>query len=179
MSAVGGVVGQRQAGRSRLFVGLVLILILAGGTAVLQAVSGIPTAYGNAQFGSASALAAEDSFPPLTDLAEGAEADLNRFIPGYTLLGAVALLVAFVLRGRRHDDIPLLTKICLLLAVGVAADVIETVLFRSTVTSLIDGTDPTELADQVLFTRVAFVAKFAGLLAALAGLVLLVARRAD
>jgi len=177
MSAVGGV-GQREAGRSRLFVGLVLILLLAGGTAVLQAVSGIPMAYGNAQFGSASALAAEDTFPTLTDLADGAEADLKRFIPGYTLLGILALLVTYVLRGRQRSDGRALAKISLLLAVGVVADVIETILFRSTVTSLIDGTDATELADQVLFTRVAFVVKFAGLLAALAGLALLIGRRA-
>jgi hypothetical protein len=95
------------------------------------------------------------------------------------LLAAVVLLVAFVLRGRRHDDVRLLTKISLLLAVGVTADVIETVLFRSTVNSLIDGTDPTELADQVLFTRVAFVVKYTGLLAALAGLAILVRRRTD
>lgn len=114
-----------------------VLMVLAGlGLFVLRELADFPPEYASLQTAPAAELRTHD----LGALRRGASRDLFPFIPGYALLIAVLVggylkLRPPVLRAAKGLSVMVVATA----VVGVIADVIETVRFRSTLDRLIDG----------------------------------------
>lgn len=162
---------RRLAAVAGLLVGLLVWL------QIVQWFSGLPEGFNEAQSSTATDLAAMDGGATRwSELHDGANRDLGRFLPGYGVGGAVAVLAVFVGRGRAHRDRWLAAASVGLLAVGCTADLVETALFRSSLERLLDGGAAADLVTRTRVTRAFTAVKWAGVVGWLASLLWLTAR---
>lgn len=134
---------------------LVLMLMVLGAAALAI---GLGDGYGNAQAWRAAKLA-EQPTERLRTFRRQALDDIVLYVPIY--LAAGVGYAALVVKGRRRQQIVLA-----LLAGGGVADWIETVLFRRSLTRLINGASVDAVDRGTQVTAVFTGLKFAGLLAA-------------
>jgi hypothetical protein len=135
---------------------LLALTLLVLGSAALAV--GLGDGYGNAQAWRAAKLA-EQAPERLRTFRRQALRDIVLYVPIY--LAAGVGYAALVVKGRRRRQIVLS-----LLAVGGVADLIETVLFRRTLTRLLDGASIGAVDRGTQITALFTGLKFAGLLAA-------------
>ena len=140
-----------------LALGILVLLLLAWPL-------GLNGGYGSAQSWSAVWLSTHGA--NLEGWRHATARDLGLFIPAYGLVGAGLAVTAT----RRWQSVTLLV------ALAMAADVVETVRFRQTLDSLIARQDPTRLVDETATTALFSGAKLAFLLAAAVTLAVAVLR---
>jgi hypothetical protein len=158
--------------RAAWLAGLVLATFVLVGLAAV--VSDFPPGYGGKQGDSASELARRSS--EWSALRRGTARDLFPFIPSYLLWGlAMAGMVRAARSTERETSYPAWvrlakaprTLVCAILGFTLA-DVVETVLFRISLTRLIDTDGAASIESLTRVTQVFFVLKFIALAIALA-----------
>lgn len=157
-----------------------VVLITLAWTGILAAIADIPVGYGAAQSRDATWLQAHAD--QWSRFRVGTSRDLLRYIPGYLAFGLVLIGVVAIVRRQgasgltaERDRLPALIAVGALV-IGAIADVVETVLFRRSLTKLLDASGAVDVTTLTSVTRVMTVVKWAGLAAsyiALAALMLL------
>ena len=144
-----------------------VVLLTLAWTGVLALLSDIPPGYGAAQSRDQPWLKAHA--PLWSLLRQGTTRDLLRFIPGYLVFGALLIYgVALARRGgepglsSRTDRGPVLIALALF-GIGAVADVAETLLFRHSLTRLIDTSGGAEVATLTSITWVMTAVKWTAL----------------
>ena len=162
-----------------LAVGVVVLLTLAW-TGILALLSDLPTGYGAAQSRNEKWL--KDHAPLWSQFRQGTTHDLLRYVPGYLVFGA--LLIGAVALARRcdepglvarHDRALVLIALAALL-IGAAADVVETLLFRHSLTRLIATSGSADVATLTSITWVMTAVKWTALAAFFVVLVAVILR---
>lgn len=158
-----------------------VVLLTLAWTGVLALLSDIPSGYGAAQSRDQPWLKAHAALWPL--LSQGTTRDLLRFIPGYLVFGALLIYgVALARRGGEpglsspHDRGLVLIALALLV-IGAVADVVETLLFRHSLTRLIDTSGGADVATLTSTTWVMTAVKWTALSAFFVALVVMILRR--
>jgi hypothetical protein len=149
-------------------------------TIALSALADLPSGYGGAQSKDGPWLKARAG--RWSEFLQGTTRDLARYVPGYLLFGV--LLIGSVVFARRagtsgissrRDRVPALVASSALV-IGVAADVVETLLFRHSLTRLIDSSGTADVSTSTSVTLVMTIVKWAALGASLLALVGLIWR---
>lgn len=146
------------------------VFTVLGGALILTGVSrilGFPSGYASAQSSTAGELAARSDWSALR---RATSRDLFVFIPAYLLVGVGATW--WLIRERLHRQV-----IAGLLALGAVADVVETALFRGSLSELIDGATASEIVTSTSITRVASTIKLLALGLAVVWLMAVATRR--
>ena len=155
-----------------------VVLITLAWTGILAVIADIPAGYGAAQSRDGTWLKAHAD--QWSRFRVGTSRDLLRYIPGYLAFGLVLIGAVVTVRRRgasglivRHDRLPAVIAVGALV-VGALADVVETWLFRRTLTRLLDSSGAVDVATLTSVTRVMTVVKWAGLAASYLAIALLV-----
>lgn len=143
---------------------LVLVLVVAL-TAVGRAI-GMPDGYGAAQSLRAPDLALRDDW---NDLRRGATLDIFVIVPAY-VVGGIGL--AWLVAAATVKRVVLLAP----LGIGAIADLVETLLFRRSLSRLIGGATAGDIETLANATRIATVFKFGGILLSAVGLFVIATR---
>jgi hypothetical protein len=160
-------------------VGVIVLAFLV--TAGLAAISDMPSGYGAAQSRDQTWLDAHAGQWSL--LRQGTTRDLVRFIPGYLVFGVV--LIGAVALTRRGGEPglnsgrvrgPALIALCLLV-IGAIADVLETLLFRHSLTRLIVSSGRADVGTSTSITLVMTVVKWTALVGFFLTLVAMILRQ--
>ncbi len=141
---------------------VVLLVVLAG----LGLVIGFPDGYASAQSSAARDLAARDDW---RDLRRGATLDIVVFVPAYV---AGAVVVARLVTAARKQLVVAIAP----LGLGAIADLVETLLFRRSLSRLIGGATADDIEALANATRVATVFKYGGILVSAVALVTIAIR---
>ena len=162
-----------------LAVAAVVLLTLAW-TGILALLSDLPTGYGAAQSRNEKWL--KDHASSWSQFRHGATNDLLRYIPGYLVFGVLLIgAVAWARRGRapglssRHDRVPVFTALALLV-IGAVADIVETLLFRQSLTRLIATSGSADVETLTSITWVMTAVKWTALAAFFVALVAVILR---
>ncbi|HSB87577.1 MAG TPA: hypothetical protein VLD86_14805 [Ilumatobacteraceae bacterium] len=160
-----------KAASSKLWVRCVavigVVLITLAWTGFLDAIADLPTGYGAAQSRDQTWLKAHAA--DWSQFRVGTSHDVLRYVPGYLIFGL--LLIGAVVFVRRRvaagliaprDRLPTLVAISTLV-IGAAADVVETLLFRRSLTRLIETSGAADVSTLTSITSAMTVIKWAGL----------------
>ena len=157
-----------------------VVLLTLAWTGILALLSDLPTGYGAAQSRNENWL--KDHALLWSRFRQGTTNDLVRYVPGYLVFGVLLIgAVALARRGRepglssRHDRIPVLIALALLI-IGAVADVVETLLFRHSLTRLIATSGSADVATLTSITWVMTAVKFTALAAFFVVLVVVILR---
>ena len=155
-----------------------VVLVTLAWTGILAAIADIPMGYGAAQSRDETWLKAHAD--QWSRFRVGTSHDLLRYIPGYLAFGLVLIGAVVIVRRRvasgfttRHDRLPAVIAVGALI-IGAIADVVETVLFRRSLTQLLDTSGAVDVTTLTSVTRVMTVLKWAGLAASYLALAVLV-----
>jgi hypothetical protein len=155
-----------------------VVLITLAWTGILAAIADIPVGYGAAQSRDETWLKAHAD--QWSRFRVGTSRDLLRYIPGYLAFGLVLIGAVVIVRRQgasgltaRHDRVPAVIAVGALV-IGAIADVVETLLFRRSLTQLLDTSGAVDVATLTSVTRVMTVVKWAGLAASYLALAVLV-----
>jgi hypothetical protein len=160
-------------------VGVVVLTYLW--TQLLSALADLPSDYGAAQSRDEAWLKVHAG--QWSEFKQGTARDLLRYIPGYLLFG-VLLIGSVVLARRRgassiwsrRDRVPALVAFTALM-IAVIADVVETLLFRQSLTRLIDTSGVADVSTLTSVTLMMTVVKWTALGVSVLSLVVLTLRR--
>jgi hypothetical protein len=157
-----------------------VVLLTLAWTGVLALLSDLPTGYGAAQSRNEKWL--KDHAPLWSQFKQGTTHDLLRYVPGYVVFGVLLIgAVAWARRGSEsglvaHHDRALLVIAVAALIIGAAADVVETLLFRHSLTRLIATSGSADVATLTSITWVMTAIKWTGLAAFFVALVVVILR---
>ena len=157
-----------------------VVLLTLAWTGALALLSDIPSGYGAAQSRDQPWLKAHAALWSL--LRQGTTRDLLRFIPGYLVFGVLLVgCVGLARRGgepgfsSRDDRGPVLVALAALV-IGAVADVVETLLFRHSLTRLIATSGNADVATFTSITWVMTAVKWTALSAFFVALVVVMLR---
>jgi hypothetical protein len=166
---------------SRLWVRCVaavgVVLLSLAWTGLLAAIADIPSGYGAAQ--SRDQIWLEEHSTDWSIFKLGTSRDLSRYIPGYLIFGVLLIVVIVAARrpeaaiAARGDRVPALIALGTLL-VGAVADVVETLLFRRSLTRLLATGGSTDISNLTSLTATMTVIKWVGLAASYVTLIVLI-----
>ncbi len=142
----------------RLLATLALVTVLVAALGWFARAIGLPAGYARAQSLGAYELIERNDW---AELRRGATRDIALFIPAYVVLAAAVTGLAVASTAAR-------LSIGGAVAGGAVADLVETLLFRRSLTRLLAGGDLEDIERLTQVTQVATMLKFAGLLTALA-----------
>jgi hypothetical protein len=155
-----------------------VVLITLAWTGILAAIADIPVGYGAAQSRDETWLKAHAD--RWSRFRVGTSHDLLRYIPGYLAFGLVLIGVVTIVRRQGasgltagRDRLPAVIAVGALI-IGAIADVVETVLFRRSLTRLLDTSGAVNVTTLTSITRVMTVVKWAGLAASYLALTVMV-----
>lgn len=157
-----------------------VVLLTLAWTGILALLSDLPRGYGAAQSRNEKWL--NGHAPLWSQFRHGTTNDLLRYVPGYLVFG-VLLIVAVALARRggepglssRHDRTPVLIALAALI-IGAVADVVETLLFRQSLTRLIATSGNADVATLTSITWVMTAVKWTALAAFFVVLVVMILR---
>lgn len=152
------------------------VLLTLAWTGILALIADIPTGYGAAQSRDEPWLAAHPA--DWSRFRVGTSRDLFRYIPGYFVFGFLLICATVIARrpdghrwAGRRDRLPVLIAAAALL-IGALADVVETVLFRRSLTRLL-GAPAADVSTLTSITAAMTVVKWVGLAASYLTLIVL------
>ena len=155
-----------------------VVLITLAWTGILAAIADIPKGYGAAQSRDETWLTAHAD--QWSRFRLGTSHDLLRYIPGYLVFGLILIGALAIVRRQgasgltaRRDRLPAVIAVGALV-IGAIADVVETVLFRRSLTQLLDTSGAVDVTTLTSVTRVMTVIKWTGLAASYLALSVLV-----
>ena len=160
-----------------------VVLLTLAWTGILLWLSDLPSGYGAAQSRNQKWL--KDHTALWSLLRQGTTRDLLRYVPGYVVFGVLLIGgIAVARRGEetgfssRRDRSPVVIALALLV-VGALADVAETLLFRQSLTRLIDTSGRADVATLTSITWVMTAVKWTALSAFFVAVVVLILSRSS
>jgi hypothetical protein len=157
-----------------------LVLLTLAWTGILALLSDLPKGYGAAQSRNERWL--KDHAFLWSQFRHGTTNDLLRYVPGYLVFGVLLIgAVAWARRGgeegfsSRHDRVPAFAALALLV-IGAVADVVETLLFRQSLTRLIATSGSADVATLTSITWAMTAVKWTALAAFFVVLVVMILR---
>lgn len=141
-----------------------VVLVILAWTGILAVIADIPSGYGAAQSRDERWLKAHSQ--DWSRFRLGTSRDLTRYIPGYLVFGLALLAVVVLVRRaatvERRDRIAA-AVVAATLIVGALADVIETLLFRHSLSRLLATAGKARIAGITSVTAAMTAVKFIGL----------------